>query len=153
VPIGIVALLAALLLLRESRVSEAHGLDYGGVALLTLSLFLLVFPLVEGESAGWPLWLLVSFFLSVPCLIVFLAYEHRTTRRGNPLRAFIISILAIVLLSSGLSLSVLPLAGSRSPTTENEALTPKQELAHEPEEGMEQVHLKEEGACLSCQNA
>ena len=76
-----------------------------------------------------------------------------TASSGNPLRAFIISILAIVLLSSGLSLSVLPLAGSRSPTTENEALTPKQELAHEPEEGMEQVHLKEEGACLSCQNA
>ena len=38
VPIGIVALFAALLLLRESRMSEAHGLDYGGVTLLTLSL-------------------------------------------------------------------------------------------------------------------
>src|SRR6266852_7623422 len=34
----------------------------------------------------------------------------------------------------------------------HEALTPNQELAHEPEEGMKQIHLKEEGACLSCQN-
>jgi MFS family permease len=91
VPIGIVAGLSALLLLRESRVSEAHGLDYGGVALLTLALFLLVFPLVEGESVGWPLWLLICPFLSVPCLIAFLAYEQRTTRQGRiPLVSLVI---------------------------------------------------------------
>lgn len=83
VPIGIVALFAALLLLRESRISEAHRLDYGGVSLLTLSLFLLVFPLVEGESAGWPWWALICLLLSVPCLIAFLAYEHWTTRQGK----------------------------------------------------------------------
>jgi len=83
VPIGIVALVAALLLLRESRIAEAHGLDYGGVSLLTLSLFLLVFPLVEGESAGWPRWALICLVLSVPALIAFLVYEQRMTRQGK----------------------------------------------------------------------
>jgi EmrB/QacA subfamily drug resistance transporter len=84
VPIGLVALFAALLLLRESRIAEAHGLDYGGVSLLTLSLFLLVFPLVMGESAGWPWWMLICLLLSVPALIAFLIYEQRMTRQGKP---------------------------------------------------------------------
>jgi len=49
VPIGILALLAAFPLLRESRRSGAGSLDSGGVVLLICSLFLLVFPLVEEE--------------------------------------------------------------------------------------------------------
>src|SRR3984893_5394048 len=46
VPIGILVLPAAFLLLRESKMPEAQRLDYGGVSLLTLSLFLFVFPLI-----------------------------------------------------------------------------------------------------------
>lgn len=83
VPIGIVALLAAWPLLRESRGAEAHRLDYGGAGLLTLTLFVLIFPLVQAESTGWSPWLLICLVLSVPCLIVFLAYEQRATRQGQ----------------------------------------------------------------------
>src|SRR5260221_5029502 len=73
------------------------------------SLFLLVFPLVEGESAGWPWWALICLLLSVPCLIAFLAYEHWTTRQGKtPLvslllfrqRRFPAGLLTIVLASA-----------------------------------------------------
>jgi hypothetical protein len=45
-----------------------------------------------------------------------------TASSGNPLRAFVISVLVITLLSPGLSLSVLPLAGSLPPITESKAL-------------------------------
>lgn len=83
VPVGIVALLAAWPLLRESRVADVRGLDYGGVTLLTLSLFLLVFPLVQAESAGWSLLLLICLLLAVPCLVVFLTHEQQTTRQGR----------------------------------------------------------------------
>jgi EmrB/QacA subfamily drug resistance transporter len=83
VPIGIVTLLAAFPLIRESRQPQAHGLDYGGVALLTLSLFLLIFPLVLGGSAGWPLWALICLLLAVPCTVIFIAYEHRITKLGK----------------------------------------------------------------------
>jgi MFS family permease len=126
VPIGIVVLPAALLLLRESKMPEAHRLDYGGVSLLTLTLFLLVFPLVLGEGAGWSWWMLIGL------LDVFF-----TASSGNPLRAFVISILVIVLLSLGLSLSVLPLAGSHPLTTESEA------FMHEQKEETERVHQRE----------
>lgn len=83
VPIGILTLLAAFPLLRESRRPEARSLDSGGVALLTFALFLLVFPLVEGGNAGWPLWAVICLVLSVPCLIAFLAYEQRITKQGK----------------------------------------------------------------------
>ena len=83
VPIGIVVFPAALWLLRESKTPEAHRLDYGGVALLTLTLLFLILPLVLGESAGWPWWMLVCLLLSVPALIAFLAYEQRVTRQGK----------------------------------------------------------------------
>jgi EmrB/QacA subfamily drug resistance transporter len=83
VPIGIVTLLAAFPLIHESRQSETRGLDYGGVTLLTLSLFLLIFPLVLGGNAGWPLWAQLCLLLAVPCMMTFLIYEHRITKQGK----------------------------------------------------------------------
>lgn len=83
VPIGIVVLPAALLVLRESKMPEAHQLDYRGVFFLTLTLFLFVFPLVMGGSAGWPGWMLLCLLLSVPALIIFLVSEQRTARQGK----------------------------------------------------------------------
>lgn len=83
VPIGMVSLLAAVPLLHESRSREARNLDYGGVVLLTSSLFLLIFPLVMGQSADWPLWAIFCLLVSVPCMIAFLIYEHQMTRRGK----------------------------------------------------------------------
>ena len=77
VPIGILALLAALPLLRESRGTEARRLDVGGIVLFIFALFLLVFPLVEGGNAGWPLWALLCLVLSVPLFMAFIAYEQR----------------------------------------------------------------------------
>jgi EmrB/QacA subfamily drug resistance transporter len=83
VPIGIITLLAAFPLLRESRRPGARSLDVGGMLLLTSTLFLLVFPLVQGGNAGWPLWALICLFLAVPCLITFFAYEQRITKLGK----------------------------------------------------------------------
>lgn len=80
VPIGIATLLAAWPLLHETRFQkETRRLDYGGVALLTLTLFLLVFPLIVGGKAGWPWWAA----LSLPCLVAFLAHERRITKQDK----------------------------------------------------------------------
>jgi hypothetical protein len=49
---------------------------------------------------------------------------------------FVISVLVITLLSPGLSLFVLPLAGSLPPTTESESVAPEQK------EGTKHVHQK-----------
>ncbi|GLV55516.1 MFS transporter [Dictyobacter sp. S3.2.2.5] len=115
VPIGLLVFPAALLVLRESKVAEARRLDYGGVGLLTLALFLCVCPLVMGESAGWPWWMLLCLLLSIPALIAFLLYEQKITRQGRtPLVSLLLfrrrrfsSGLVTITLSSGLFTAML----------------------------------------------
>jgi EmrB/QacA subfamily drug resistance transporter len=54
VPVGVVAVLAVLAIIRESRDPEArHGMDPGGTATLSISLFTLTFGLIRGQEAGW----------------------------------------------------------------------------------------------------
>jgi len=113
VPIGVLALLAAWPLLRESRSPKASRLDLGGVALGSLGLFLLVYPLAEGRDAGWPLWaFVVCLALSALTLAAFLWYERRVSAAGgSPLveiglfrdRLFVDGLLTTLIFYGGLS--------------------------------------------------
>ncbi len=112
VPVGALALLAALPLLRESRSPKASRLDLGGVALGSAGLFLLVYPLVQGREAGWPWWAFVCLALSVPTLAAFLWYERRVSAAGgSPLvemglfrdRLFVDGLLTTLIFYGGLS--------------------------------------------------
>jgi MFS family permease len=88
-PVGIAVLIAATFLLQESRSPTAPRLDLVGVLIISLGLFLLVWPLVEGRDAGWPTWAYVCLFASVPVLIVFVLYERRQNQRdASPLLVF-----------------------------------------------------------------
>jgi EmrB/QacA subfamily drug resistance transporter len=54
VPVGLVAVLAGLTIIRESRESEAtRGVDLPGTALLCTSLFTLTLALIRGQDVGW----------------------------------------------------------------------------------------------------
>ena len=106
-PVGIVATIAAIFLLRETYTPGARGLDLGGVALATTGLFLLVFPLVIGSDAGWPLWAWLCLIAAAPMLALFAAFEQRLLRRGGaPLldlrlfrdRTFVIGLAIILIL-------------------------------------------------------
>jgi MFS family permease len=59
VPVGIVAVAASAVLVRESRAPRRPRLDPGGVLLITAALLLLLYPLVQGRQLGWPLWTFV----------------------------------------------------------------------------------------------
>ncbi len=82
-PIGCIAFICALPLLRESRSSQARRLDLGGVALLSLVLLLLLYPLLFGNEAGWPLWAFLSLGAFPPALLAFTCYETWVKRRGG----------------------------------------------------------------------
>ena len=85
-PIGLVTALAASRFVRESRAPNARRLDLGGVAILTLALALLLYPLIQGREAGWPWWTYVCIAMSLPMLFFFVRYEkHVTARGGSPL--------------------------------------------------------------------
>ncbi|MGH9044622.1 MAG: MFS transporter [Acidimicrobiales bacterium] len=76
VPIGVVALVAGSRLLPRSR-GAGGGIDGAGIALVALSLMLILYPLIDGRSAGWPVWSFVALGLSLPVLGSFIAWQGR----------------------------------------------------------------------------
>jgi EmrB/QacA subfamily drug resistance transporter len=83
VPIGLLCLAVVRLTVPESRSETARRLDLGGVALVTLGIALLVFPLVEGRQTGWPAWAWICLAASVPVLWVFLRQQSRVAEHGG----------------------------------------------------------------------
>ncbi len=83
VPVGAVALFFAARTLRESRAQGRPTLDLGGIVLATLTLVLLVYPLVEARGLGWPWWTVVMVFASAPALAGFVVYEWHLQNRGR----------------------------------------------------------------------
>ena len=110
-PIGIVSLAVAARVLRESRAPHARRLDLVGVAIASVGLFLLVYPLVEGQDAGWPVWTFICMALSPVVLAVFVLYERSLPESRFPLvqlSLFGIPSFRIGVLISGLFLAGVP---------------------------------------------
>lgn len=83
VPMGVAAYIGGCYLLPASRANAEQRLDVGGVLLLSLTLGLLVYPLIQGRGAGWPMWT-IAMLSGVPfALVAFLAYERALTARGG----------------------------------------------------------------------
>src|SRR6266536_2268438 len=111
-PLGVLAVVAAVVLLRESRAEGALRLDPGGVAIVSAALLMLIYPLVEGRDLGWPVWTFVLMAASVPVFALFVLYERRKTRKDNsPLvvlglfgeRAFVSGLLLNLVFFSGVA--------------------------------------------------
>lgn len=82
-PVGIAAFAGSLLWLRESREAHAKKLDLGGMALLSIALAALIYPLVEGREQGWPLWTWVVLAVSPLLFALFLRSEAKLAERGG----------------------------------------------------------------------
>jgi EmrB/QacA subfamily drug resistance transporter len=79
VPIGIGAILIALMRVAESRDPRSGHIDATGFATFSGALCLLVFALVRGNAEGWGSPLIVSFLIGAGALLVaFVAIELRT---------------------------------------------------------------------------
>ena len=83
-PVGVAALIGAWLFLpRPDLDRPALRLDLAGTALLSASLLLLVFPLVQGRELGWPWWVWAMMATSAPMFLVFQRYQQRLHRLGR----------------------------------------------------------------------
>jgi MFS family permease len=82
-PVGVLTLLAGWLLIPESRSGTARRLDLGGVALASVGLALLVYPVAEGREAGWPAWAFACLAAAGPVLVVFFLYEGGVRAKGG----------------------------------------------------------------------
>ena len=105
VPVGTIGLLAALVLVPESRDTSAEQrLDVPGLLVSGLALFALTFGLVEGHRYGWGSALIVgTFAVAAVAFVVFLAVEARARlpmlelslfRRGPFSGASVVSLLS-----------------------------------------------------------
>lgn len=86
VPVGILAIIAALPLLSDSRSTTTTRIDGPGVLLAAATLLLFTFPLVQGHDLGWPAWIFIPLLASVFMAWIFIRYErYRTAHVGSPL--------------------------------------------------------------------
>ena len=79
IPVGVASVTAALRLLPETKAPDAPRLDLLGALVVTLGLFLVVYPLTEGREKGWPGWLVAMLVAAVPVLAVFVVLQRRKT--------------------------------------------------------------------------
>lgn len=109
-PIGLLTVIFAERFVKESSSPKARRLDLGGVAILTIALTLLLYPLIQGREAGWPAWAFLCLMAFLPVLLVFIRYEKGVTARGgSPLielslfhnRVFVIGLCSGVCFFSG----------------------------------------------------
>lgn len=86
VPVGVATVLAATVLVPESRSAATARLDFGGVVLCTAALSLLLQPLIAGRHAGWSALTVIPMIAAVPVLAAFIIDQNRKARRkASPL--------------------------------------------------------------------
>ncbi|MGW5125979.1 MFS transporter [Streptomyces sp. NPDC004069] len=85
-PVGALALVLGNRFISESKAPRALKLDLVGVALVTLGLLMLLYPLTRGRELGWPLWGYASMVGAFVVFAALVAYERsKAARDGSPL--------------------------------------------------------------------
>jgi EmrB/QacA subfamily drug resistance transporter len=84
VPVGLFAIVVGRRVLPDSPPAH-HGvrLDWIGIALTGLVSFLVVFPLVEGRTLGWPVWLVGVAASALPLIVVVGKRQQGRIGRGE----------------------------------------------------------------------
>jgi EmrB/QacA subfamily drug resistance transporter len=82
VPIGVISLIVAPFVLPRTGTLTGRRLDAPGVLLSTAGLGMLMYPLIEGGAAGWPLWSVAMLVASPVLLAAFFLHQRWKTRRN-----------------------------------------------------------------------
>ncbi|MFI6362804.1 MFS transporter [Nocardia sp. NPDC050630] len=86
VPVGIAALIAATIVMRDSRSAAAPRLDPIGMVLAISAVLLLAYPLTEGRRLDWPAWTFIMMASAAAVFGAFVVFERRRARTvGSPL--------------------------------------------------------------------
>ncbi len=83
VPIGIAAFAGAVRVLPRTVAHPGIRLDGWGVVLIGAALTAIIYPLIQGRTAGWPAWTFVALGAGALLLGGFVLWERR--HRGDPL--------------------------------------------------------------------
>nr|WP_236055165.1 MFS transporter [Mycobacterium sp. SM1] len=113
VPVGVVGFVLAVWLV-PALPTRPHRFDLLGVTLSGAGVFLLVFALQEGQSAGWAPWIWALMVAGVGCLTMFVYWQSMNTREPLiPLvifrdRNFSLANLAVAVIGFTVTAMVLP---------------------------------------------
>jgi EmrB/QacA subfamily drug resistance transporter len=83
VPIGIAAFAGAVRVLPRTVARPGIRLDTGGMIIVGLALTAIIYPLIQGRTAGWPAWTFVMLGAGALLLGAFVMWERR--HHGDPL--------------------------------------------------------------------
>jgi EmrB/QacA subfamily drug resistance transporter len=81
-PIGVIGFALALRLVPESH-GKADRLDVIGIVLVSAAMLLLTYPLIQGQSAGWPAWTFGCLAAAPVVAAGFVFWERFVVRRGK----------------------------------------------------------------------
>ena len=81
-PLGLIAALGAARVMPESRAPRPPRLDVVGTVLCGLGMGLLVYPLIQGREAGWPLWTYLMIAGSAVAFGALVLWSRRVRRAG-----------------------------------------------------------------------
>ncbi len=85
-PVGLAALWATHHFLLETERHANNTFDYSGIAILTIGLFCLIYPLTQGREAGWPIWSIILLVISMILFIYFIYDQKLKLKKDiNPL--------------------------------------------------------------------
>ncbi|GAA4903243.1 EmrB/QacA subfamily drug resistance transporter [Stackebrandtia albiflava] len=82
-PIGVAIVLLAARLLPRDRGTTGGRLDLTGALLASTAGVTLIYPLVQGREAGWPLWSFLMMAVSLALFAGFAVHQVRKSRRGG----------------------------------------------------------------------
>jgi EmrB/QacA subfamily drug resistance transporter len=110
-PLGLIAAVGAARLMPESRAEQPTRLDLVGTGLAALGMGLLVYPLIQGQQAGWPAWTYLMGAGSAVSFAALVGWSRRLRRRGrDPLveasvfghRAYSVGLASVVVFFAGM---------------------------------------------------
>lgn len=81
IPVGIIAIIAAMIYLPKVKGAPGQGLDLVGTGLAGAVLLLVIFPLIEGRQVGWPTWCFVMMAAAIPVAVLFALWLRRQAAR------------------------------------------------------------------------
>ena len=82
IPIGIAVLLLAARLVPATDRHPNLTSDWGGIAIASGAILLVIFPLIEGHTLGWPTWTFAMMAAGVAAAGLFVLYERFRAARG-----------------------------------------------------------------------
>jgi len=77
VPVGLVTLPLAFRSLFRGASHPNIKLDIDGVVLVGVALIVIIYPLIQGRTAGWPAWRFALLAIGAVLLLIFLRHERR----------------------------------------------------------------------------